>query len=46
MYILEGNIGVGKSTFLSLVAQQCSEIKTVSRAGGKLGQSGPWQIAP
>jgi deoxyadenosine/deoxycytidine kinase len=29
MYIVEGNIGVGKSTFLSLLGQNCPEIETV-----------------
>ncbi|MFH1831273.1 MAG: deoxynucleoside kinase [bacterium] len=29
MYILEGNIGVGKSTFLRLVSQHCPDITTV-----------------
>ncbi len=30
MYILEGNIGAGKSTFLRLISHQIPEIKTVS----------------
>jgi deoxyadenosine/deoxycytidine kinase len=29
MYLLEGNIGVGKSTFLSLIAQHCPEITVI-----------------
>ena len=29
MYIVEGNIGVGKSTFLDLIAQHCPEVETI-----------------
>lgn len=30
MYILEGNTGVGKSTFLKLLAQQCPDISVIA----------------
>jgi deoxyadenosine/deoxycytidine kinase len=29
MYIVEGNIGVGKSTFLNIIKEQCSEVDVV-----------------
>ncbi|MFH0898485.1 MAG: deoxynucleoside kinase [bacterium] len=34
MYILEGNIGVGKSTFLNLVARGCSQISIIQEQLG------------
>ena len=44
MYLLEGNIGVGKSTFLTILAQYCPEITVIQEpvdhwSGDAAGQS-------